>query len=77
IVESLWMQASPYVRAAAQLYDRARDTAATQHHDEILQAIRLRDQAAMVSALAADIQRAFRILEHAAPEFWARREEAA
>jgi DNA-binding GntR family transcriptional regulator len=39
IVESLWMQAGPYVRAAARLHSPLTDRAATHHHRGILSAI--------------------------------------
>jgi hypothetical protein len=44
IVESLWMQAGPYVRAAAKLHKPLTDTAATLHHRGILEAIAGRRQ---------------------------------
>lgn len=77
IVESLWMQAGPYVRAAARLFSPEHDAKATVHHHGILQAIRLGNATDMAASLDADIRRAFRILERAAPEFWAGQAEAA
>jgi len=77
IVESLWMQAGPYVRAAARLHSPLTDPSATMHHHGILHAIRSGDAAGVVRELNADIQRAFAILERAAPEFWLEQVEAA
>ncbi|MDN5787294.1 GntR family transcriptional regulator [Pseudorhodobacter sp.] len=76
-VESLWMQAGPYVRAAARLHSPLTDPSATMHHHGILQALRAGDALDVVRELNADIQRAFTILERAAPEFWAEQAEAA
>jgi DNA-binding GntR family transcriptional regulator len=76
-VESLWMQAGPYVRAAARLHSPLTDPSATMHHHGILQALRAADAAGVVRELNADIQRAFTILERAAPEFWQAQAEAA
>ena len=71
IVESLWMQAGPYVRAAAKLHRPLTDTAATLHHRGILAAIEAGDRALVARELKADINQAFAILERAGPEFWA------
>lgn len=70
IVESLWMQAGPYVRAAARLHSPLTDRAATVHHRGILSAIAAGDSALVSSELKADISQAFAILERAGPEFW-------
>lgn len=70
IIESLWMQAGPYVRAAAKLHRPLTDTAATLHHRGILSAIASGDRALVASELKADINQAFAILERADPEFW-------
>lgn len=77
IVESLWMQAGPYVRAAARLYDAAHDTIATVHHSEIVHAMQRGDPAGVTASLTSDIQRAFHILERAAPAFWIKEQDAA
>ncbi|WP_394687889.1 GntR family transcriptional regulator [Hoeflea sp.] len=72
IVESLWMQAGPYVRAAARLHSPGTDRAATHHHRGILAAIAAGDVAQVSAELRADINQAFAILERADAEFWAR-----
>lgn len=72
IVESLWMQAGPYVRAAARLHSPGSDRAATHHHRGILVAIAAGDVAQVSAELRADINQAFAILERADAEFWAR-----
>ncbi|WP_420407329.1 GntR family transcriptional regulator [Hoeflea sp.] len=72
IVESLWMQAGPYVRAAARLHSPGIDLSATLHHRGILSAIERGDAAGVSSELRADISQAFAILERADPEFWER-----
>lgn len=70
IVESLWMQAGPYVRAAAKLHSPLTDTAATLHHRGILTAIEAGDKVLVTSELTADISQVFAILERADPDFW-------
>ncbi|AKH98957.1 transcriptional regulator [Hoeflea sp. IMCC20628] len=70
IVESLWMQAGPYVRAAAKLHSPLTDTAATLHHRGILAAIEAGDKTRISSELTADISQVFAILERADPAFW-------
>lgn len=70
IVESLWMQAGPYVRAAAKLHSPLTDMAATVHHRGILAAIESGDKARVSSELKADISQAFAILERADASFW-------
>lgn len=70
IIESLWMQAGPYVRAAAKLHRPLTDTAATLHHRGILSAIAAGDRTRVASELKADINQAFAILERAGPDFW-------
>ena len=72
IVESLWMQAGPYVRAAARLHSPEIDLSATLYHRGILSAIESRDPDRVSSELRADINQAFAILERAGPEFWER-----
>lgn len=72
IVESLWMQAGPYVRAAARLHSPGTDRAATHHHRGILSAIAAGDVAQVSAELRADINQAFAILERADAEFWVR-----
>ncbi|MBU4528117.1 MAG: GntR family transcriptional regulator [Hoeflea sp.] len=70
IIESLWMQAGPYVRAAAKLHRPLTDRAATLHHRGILSAVAAGDRALVASELKADINQAFAILERADPDFW-------
>ncbi|MDP2118660.1 MAG: GntR family transcriptional regulator [Hoeflea sp.] len=70
IIESLWMQAGPYVRAAAKLHRPLTDTAATLHHRGILTAIAAGDRVLVASELKADINQAFAILERADPDLW-------
>lgn len=69
-VESLWMQAGPYVRAAARLHSPLTDAAATVHHHGILAALRAGDAAGATAALRDDIARVFEILERAGAEAW-------
>jgi DNA-binding GntR family transcriptional regulator len=76
-VESLWMQAGPYVRAAARLHSPLTDPSATLHHHGLLAALRARDASRIRHELKADINRAFAILEKAGPAFWATQAEAA
>lgn len=62
IIESLWLQSGPYLRASARLFDEAADGSATHFHREIVEAVSRRDVAAAQAALKADIGRAFDIL---------------
>ena len=39
IVESLWLQSGPYVRAAAKIHDEQRDVPATHHHWALIEAL--------------------------------------
>lgn len=59
IVESLWLQSGPVVRAAAHIHERTGGRAATNHHHALVAALRERDAAAASAALAADIGRSF------------------
>lgn len=59
IVESLWLQSGPVVRAAAQIHDEQGGLAATDHHWAMIDAIERRDTDAAVLALANDIGRSF------------------
>ncbi|OCW59466.1 hypothetical protein AWJ14_10615 [Hoeflea olei] len=70
VIESLWMQAGPYVRAAAKLHRPLTDSAATLHHRGILSAIAAGDKEWAVRELKADINQAFAILERADPAVW-------
>ena len=62
VVESLWMQSGPYVRAAAAIYDGSDGAGATNHHHRLIEAIAAQDVQAARAALAADIGRAFDLL---------------
>ncbi len=62
IIESLWLQSGPYLRASARLFDEAADGSATHFHREIVDAVSRRDVAAAQAALRSDIGRAFDIL---------------
>jgi DNA-binding GntR family transcriptional regulator len=62
IIESLWLQSGPYLRASARLFDEVADGSATHFHREIVEAVTRRDTVAAQAALKADIGRAFDIL---------------
>jgi DNA-binding GntR family transcriptional regulator len=59
IVESLWLQSGPVVRAAAQIHDEQGGLAATDHHWAMIKAIEAGDADAAVKSLADDIGRSF------------------
>jgi DNA-binding GntR family transcriptional regulator len=59
IIESLWLQSGPVVRAAVTAFDPASDVSAPHYHGEILDALEAGDVAAARAALARDIGRAF------------------
>jgi DNA-binding GntR family transcriptional regulator len=59
IVESLWLQSGPVVRAAAQIHDEQGGLAATDHHWAMIEAIETGDADAAIQALADDIGRSF------------------
>lgn len=59
IVESLWLQSGPVVRAAAQIHDEQGGLAATDHHWAMIAAIETGDAEAAMQALANDIGRSF------------------
>ena len=48
IVESLWLQSGPYVRAAAQIHDELRDMSGTHHHWALIEALERGDKAQAV-----------------------------
>lgn len=77
VVESLWMQAGPYVRAAARLHQPLIDLSATEFHGNIVQAMRRGDAEGVARELDADIRRALAILERAPASFWDVEGEAA
>lgn len=62
IIESLWLQSGPYVRAAVLKFDPKSEISALHYHREILTALERRDAAAAKAALAFDISRAFDLL---------------
>ena len=62
IIESLWLQSGPFIRASANIYDGADGLSATHHHWHIVEALKLRDAEAAVEALRDDIGRAFDLL---------------
>jgi DNA-binding GntR family transcriptional regulator len=59
IVESLWLQSGPVVRAAAQIHDEQGGLAATDHHWAMIEAIERGDAEGATRALANDIGRSF------------------
>ncbi|MEM7568134.1 MAG: GntR family transcriptional regulator [Pseudomonadota bacterium] len=72
IIESLWLQSGPYVRAATDVYDAKRSVRATHHHHAILTALEAGDVEAARDALIADIDFAFALLRKRLPaEGWA------
>jgi DNA-binding GntR family transcriptional regulator len=62
IIESLWLQSGPYVRAAALVFDPKSEISAPHYHAEIVAALKRKDAASARKALAADIGRAFDLL---------------
>ena len=62
IVESLWLQSGPYVRAAAQIHDELRDMSGTHHHWALIQALECGNKAQSVRALRDDITRSFTLV---------------
>ncbi len=59
IVESLWLQSGPVVRAAALIHGKIGGRTATDHHRALIDAAERGDAAGAVAALAADISRSF------------------
>jgi DNA-binding GntR family transcriptional regulator len=64
IIESLWLQSGPYIRAAALAFDPEGAVSGSHYHGEIVAALRRSDVAAARAALAADISRAFDLLRN-------------
>ena len=62
VVESLWLQSGPYVRAAAQIHDEDRDIRATHFHWALIEALERRDADASIKALTQDITRSFDLI---------------
>ncbi len=67
IIESLWLQSGPYVRAAADVYDDTRSNSATDHHHAILAALAVGDAETARAALVADIDFSFALLRERLP----------
>jgi DNA-binding GntR family transcriptional regulator len=62
IIESLWLQSGPVVRAAVTAFDPASRISGSHYHLEILAALERGDVATARTALASDIGRAFDLL---------------
>lgn len=62
IIESLWLQSGPYIRAAAMAFNPRAEISASHYHGEIVAALEKRNAAAARAALAKDISRAFALL---------------
>ena len=62
IVESLWLQSGPYVRAAARSMTSSATCPATHHHWALIEALERGDEAAAVKALTDDITRSFNLV---------------
>jgi DNA-binding GntR family transcriptional regulator len=59
IIESLWLQSGPVLRAAARLYDGTDGLGATHHHRRIVEALARGEAEAARDAMGEDIRRAF------------------
>ena len=64
IIDSLWLQSGPVVRAAVDAFDPGAQLSAPHFHIEILDALEQGDVAGARAALARDIRRAFDLLRH-------------
>lgn len=62
VVESLWLQSGPYVRAAAQIHDELRDMSGTHHHWALIEALERGDKVQAEKALKNDITRSFNLV---------------
>jgi DNA-binding GntR family transcriptional regulator len=62
IVESLWLQSGPYVRAAAHIHDENRDIPAVHHHWSLIDALERGDRSGAMCALTDDITRSFNLI---------------
>ncbi|WP_244493725.1 GntR family transcriptional regulator [Aureimonas sp. AU4] len=62
IIESLWLQSGPFIRAAAEIYDNDDGLSATHHHWRIIEALERGDAERTRRAVGADIDRAFDLL---------------
>lgn len=63
IIDSLWLQSGPFVRAATRVFDDREGPSATHHHWSIIDAIERRDPVAARDALLRDISRTFDLLQ--------------
>lgn len=77
VVESLWLQSGPYVRAAAQIHDELRDMSGTHHHWALIEALERGDRAQAVKSLKNDITRSFNLVRSRLAEADKREEERA
>jgi DNA-binding GntR family transcriptional regulator len=59
IIESLWLQSGPVLRAAARLYDGTDGLGATHHHRQIVEALARGEAEVARRAMGEDIRRAF------------------
>jgi DNA-binding GntR family transcriptional regulator len=59
IIESLWLQSGPYVRAAAALHEEKRDLPGAHHHWALIEAMERGDRDGAIRAVTDDITRAF------------------
>ncbi len=64
IIESLWLQSGPYVRAAAALHQENRDLPGAHHHWALIEAMERGDRAGAIKALTDDITRSFNRVRH-------------
>ena len=62
IIESLWLQSGPFIRASANIYEGTDGLSATHHHWHIVEALERRDSEAAAKALREDIGRAVDLL---------------
>jgi DNA-binding GntR family transcriptional regulator len=62
VVESLWLQSGPYVRAAARIHDEAGGHPAVHYHWVLVEALERGDRAAAVEALGNDITYSFNLI---------------
>jgi DNA-binding GntR family transcriptional regulator len=62
IIESLWLQSGPYVRAAAILHHEHRDLPGAHHHWALIEAMERGDEQGAIKALTDDITRSFNLV---------------
>jgi DNA-binding GntR family transcriptional regulator len=62
IVESLWLQSSPYVRAAARIHDQKNGPSALRYHWALIEALERGDRAAAIQALTDDVTYSFNLI---------------